>query len=98
MTPRVPSPTNRLLIGLAVTLAAVGVFSFYALKQIEMLNELQTRTIDRNRKDTLQLLRIQNNLHSLALAFRDMLDSDEPYGIEAWHGQFNRIRADLQNA
>jgi signal transduction histidine kinase len=98
MTQQVSSPTSRLLAGLAVTLAVVGVFSFYTLQQIRMLNELQTSTIDRNRKDTLQLLRIQNNLNALGLAFRDMLDSDEPYGIEAWRAQFNRIRADLQDA
>ncbi|HSW49889.1 MAG TPA: sensor histidine kinase [Bryobacteraceae bacterium] len=76
----------------------MGVFSFYALRQIGMLNELQASTIDRNRKDTLQLLRIQNSLHSIGLAFRDMLDGEEPYGIDAWHGQFKRIRADLLDA
>ncbi|MFB3777407.1 MAG: ATP-binding protein [Bryobacteraceae bacterium] len=98
MTPQVSSPTSRLLIGLVVTLTAVGLFSVYALRQIDMLNDLQTRTIDRNRKDTLQLLRIQNDLNSLGLAFRDMLDGGEPYGLEAWRGQFKRIRADLENA
>lgn len=86
------------MAGLAVTLAAVAVFSLYALRQIAGLRELQTSTVDRNRKDSLQLLRIQNNLHSLGLAMRDMLDSDEPYPLEAWRGQFNRIRLDLADA
>ena len=92
------SPTSRLLIGLAVTLAAVAVFSLYALSQIAGLRDLQTRTVDRNRKDSLQLLRIQNNLHTLGLAMRDMLDSTEPYPLDAWKGQFSRIRLDLEDA
>ncbi|HZT29673.1 MAG TPA: histidine kinase [Bryobacteraceae bacterium] len=95
---RLSSPTARLLVGLAVTLAAVGIFSLYALRQVEGLKDLQTRTVDRNRKDSLQLLRIQNDLHSLGLAMRDMLDNDEPYPLEAWKGQFDRTRADLEDA
>ncbi len=86
------------MVGLAVTLAAVGVFSLYTLHQIAGLKDLQTSTVDRNRRDSLQLLRIQNDLHSLGLAMRDMLDSDEPYPLEAWRGQFNRIRLDLADA
>jgi signal transduction histidine kinase len=92
------SPTSRLLIGLAVTLAAVGVFSLYALRQIAGLRDLQTSTVDRNRKDSLQLLRIQNNLNSLGLAMRDMLDPDPAYPLEAFKGQFARSRMDLDDA
>jgi signal transduction histidine kinase len=92
------SPTNRLLIGLAITLAAVAVFSLYALRHISGLRELQTSTVDRNRKDSLQLLRIQNALNSLGLAMRDMLDASEPYPLVAWRGQFNRTRVDLEDA
>ena len=94
----VSSPTKRLLGGLAITLAAVGLFSAYTLHQINGLRDLQTRIIDRNRKDSLQLLRIQRNLHSLGLAMRDMLGGDEPYPLEAWAGQFQRIRRDLEDA
>jgi signal transduction histidine kinase len=92
------SPTTRLMTGLAVTLAVVGLFSWYALHQIAGLKDLQTQLVDRNRRDSLQLLRIQSNLHSLGLAMRDMVNGDEPYGIQAYRGQFNRIRADLQDA
>ena len=92
------SPTSRLLIGLAITLAAVAVFSLYALRQIAMLKDLQARTVERNRKDSLQLLRIQNDLHSLGLAMRDMVDGNEPYPMEAWRGQFHRTRVDLDDA
>ncbi len=98
MVPHVASPTNRLLIGLAVTLAAVAVFSLYALGQLAGLKDLQTGIIDRNRKDSLQLLRIQNDLNSLGLAMRDMLDNDEPYPLSAFHAPFTRMRADLEDA
>ena len=92
------SPTARLLMGLAITLAAVAVFSLYALRQIAMLKDLQARTVERSRKDSLQLLRIQNDLHSLGLAMRDMVDGNEPYPLEAWRGQFSRTREDLDDA
>lgn len=94
----VASPTGRLLAGLAVTLAAVGVFSIYTLRQIRGLEDLQTRTVDRNRKDSLQLLRIQSDLHELGLAMRDMLEGGEPYPLAAWKPQFDRTRADLEDA
>jgi signal transduction histidine kinase len=93
-----PSPTFRLLAGLAITLLAVGVYSAYTIVQLHSLRELQTRTIDRNRTDTLLLLRIQNGLNSLALTMRDMVDSDEPYPLTAWQPQFRRIRSDLEDA
>jgi signal transduction histidine kinase len=92
------SPTSRLLIGLAITLAAVAVFSLYALRQIAGLKERQTRIVERNRKDSLQLLRIQNDLNSLGLAMRDMVEGYEPYPLEAWRAQFVRTRVDLEDA
>src|SRR6185295_15479467 len=98
MSQRFSSPTSRLMTGLAVTLAVVGVFSWYALHQISGLRDLQTQLIDRNRRDSLQLLRIQDNLHSLGLAMRDMVNGDEPYPLEAWKGQFDRIHAHLADA
>src|SRR6185503_20648354 len=98
MSHRFSSPTSRLMTGLAVTLAVVGVFSWYALHQIAGLQDLQTQLIDRNRRDTLQLLRIQNDLHSLGLAMRDMVNGDEPYGMLAYQVQFSQKRADLEDA
>ncbi len=93
-----PSPTTRLLAGLAVTLTAVAVYSGYTILQLAALQELQTRTIDRNRTDSLLLLRIQNNLNSVALTMRDMLDGSEPYPLTAWRAQFHRLRTDLEDA
>src|SRR5229473_6521984 len=92
------SPTRPLLIGLAITLLAVAVFSWYALSRIQGVRSLQTHIIDRNRQDSLQLLRIQNNFHSLALAMRDMVEGSEPYPLDAWKLQFDRIRFDLEDA
>jgi signal transduction histidine kinase len=92
------SPTPALLLGLAVTLLAVVAVSWYMTRQISSLRELQTDLADRNRADSLQLLRIQNDLNSLGLAMRDMLDSDEPYPLTAWSAQFERIRVDLESA
>ncbi len=92
------SPTPGLLFGLILTLAAVAAYSYYIGRQITALRVLQSDLVDRNRKDSLQLLRIQNNLHLLGLAMRDMLDDDHAYPLTAWSGQFQRIRGDLDDA
>ncbi|MEY2411880.1 MAG: hypothetical protein QOD84_486 [Acidobacteriaceae bacterium] len=92
------SPTAGLVLGLLVTLAAIIIYSWYITLQISGLRELQNNLSDRNRKDSLQLLRIQNELNSLGLAMRDMLDSGEPYPLTAWTGQFQRMRTDLDDA
>jgi hypothetical protein len=100
--PRPPSPerspTLGLLLSLIITLAAVVAYSAYITWQIAGLRKLQSEMIDRNRKDSLQLLRIQNDLHLLAVAMRDMIDNDEPYPLTAWSGQFQRIHTDLDDA
>ena len=92
------SPTLGLLLGLLVTFAAVVAYSAYITWQVAGLRKLQAELIDRNRKDSLQLLRIQNDLNLLAVAMRDMSDNDEPYPLTAWAAQFRRIRADLDDA
>ena len=74
------------------------VCSWYISRQISGLRVLQRDLADRNRRDSLQLLRIQNDLNSVALAMRDMLDADEPYPLTAWSSQFQRIRQDLDDA
>ena len=92
------SPTPGLLLGLIVTLTAVVVYSAYITWQVAGLRKLQSELIDRNRKDSLQLLRIQNDLNLLAVAMRDMIDNDEPYPLTAWSAQFQRIRTDLDDS
>jgi hypothetical protein len=93
-----PSPTPVLFLGLIITLIVVVTYSIYVERQIAGLRELQHDIADRNRKDSLELLRIQNDLNSLALAMRDMLDNDEPYPLTAWSAQFDRIHTDLDDA
>jgi signal transduction histidine kinase len=89
------SPTNGLLLGLVITLAAVLAYASYITVQLSGLRKLQSEMVDRNRKDSLQLLRVQNDLNSIALAMRDMLDTTEPYPLTAWSAQFERIHQDL---
>ncbi len=92
------SPTFGLLAGLAVTLSAVAIYAGYTVVQLRGLRQLQAETIDRNRTDSLLLLRIQNDLNSVDLAIRDMLDNGEPYPLTAWQAQFARLRVDLEDA
>lgn len=92
------SPTNRLLFGLVITLAVVVAYASYITVQLAGLRKLQSEMVDRNRKDSLQLLRIQNDLNSVALAMRDMLDTAERYPLTAWTAQFERMQQDLDAA
>jgi signal transduction histidine kinase len=92
------SPTSALLFGLVITLATVVAYSWYISNQIAGLRRLQTELADRSRRDSLQLLRIQNDLNQLALAMRDMLDTEQGYALIAWSAQFDRIRRDLDDA
>jgi signal transduction histidine kinase len=89
------SPTNGLLLGLVITLVAVLAYASYITVQLTGLRRLQSEMVDRNRKDSLQLLRVQNDLNSIALAMRDMLDTTEPYPLTAWTAQFERVHQDL---
>jgi signal transduction histidine kinase len=97
------SPTTPLYIGLVITLAAVVAYSAYVTRQIAGLRRLQSNLIDRNRKDSLQLLRIQNELNSIGISMRDMLDVDpldqaQHYPLTAWQPQFQRMQEDLDDA
>ncbi len=89
------SPTKILLLGLVITLAAVLAYAFYITVQLSGLRRLQSEMVERNRKDSLQLLRVQNDLNLIGLAMRDMLDASGPYPLVAWSAQFERIHEDL---
>jgi signal transduction histidine kinase len=86
------------LLGLVITLAAVVAYTAHFTYQLSGLRELQRDVIDRNRRDSLQLLRIQNDLNSLGLGMHDMLDTSQPYPLRAWSAQFQRIQRDLNDA
>jgi len=81
-----------------ITLAVVVAYSAYIRVQLTGLRKLQSDMVDRGRKDSLQLLRLQNDLNTVALAMRDMLDAGEPYPLIAWSAQFERVRGDLGSA
>jgi signal transduction histidine kinase len=93
-----PGPARGLYLGLVVTILAVLLYAAYITLQFAGLRQLQSEMVDRNRRDSLQLLRIQNDLNSLGLAMRDMLDVGGPYPLAAFAAQFERIRTDLQDA
>ena len=93
-----PGPASKLYLGLVVTILAVLVYAGYITLQFAGVRRLQGEMVDRNRKDSLQLLRIQNDLNLLGLAMRDMLDTGEPYPLIAFSAQFERIRTDLDDA
>ena len=92
------SPTGRLVAGLAFTLVVIGVYAAYTLNSVSRMRDLQTRIVDRNRRASLQLIRIQNDLNSLALSMRDMLDPGEGYPLAAWKAPLRRIRQNLEDA
>lgn len=97
------SPTTPLYIGLIITLLAVVGYSWYVTGRMASLRVLQRNLIDRNRRDSLQLLRIQNELDSIGMSMRDMLDetpdeSGRHHSLTAWRPQFQRMRIDLEDA
>jgi signal transduction histidine kinase len=88
----------RLSAGLLFSLLALAFYAGYTVTQLRMLRRLQTEIVDRNRRDSLLLLRVQNDLNLLGLGMRDMLDVQDQYPLTAWRGQFQRIRTDLEDA
>ena len=95
---RIQSPTPSLLTGSIIIIAAVVSYSTYIVRQMHVVRKLQQQMLDRNRRDALQMLRIQNNLNALGHTMRDLLDQTEPYPLTAWQPQFDRIRRDLDDA
>ncbi|MBE7543255.1 MAG: sensor histidine kinase [Bryobacteraceae bacterium] len=92
------APAVRQLAGLGVALAAVVIYSGYTQIQIEGLRRLQTDTLDRNRRGSLQLVRIQNSLNLIGLTFRDMERDGDPYPLTAYRPQLDRLRSGLEDA
>jgi len=93
-----PSPWRTLAIGVAVGVCTIAGIGAYTYSEVRRLRDEQTAISERNRKDSLQLLRIQNDLASLAVLMRDMLDRTEPYPLPGWQPAFDRVRQDLAEA
>src|SRR5580700_593398 len=62
------SPTRALLFGLIITLAAVVAYSAYITVQISGLRKLQSELVDRNRRDSLEQLRLPLQARQAALS------------------------------
>ena len=88
----------RLFAGLLSGVTALAVYAGYTGAELRVLRRLQTDIIDRNRRDSLLLVRVQNDLNMLGLGMRDMLDARDGYPLTAWRSQFQRIRTDLEDA
>ncbi len=98
LTTRSRSPVSRLVIGLTIAAVTIAGFSAYTVREIRRLRDEQTALSERNRLDGLQIVRIQQNLATVAATLRDMLDRIEPYPLSAWGNTFARLRLDLDQA
>lgn len=92
------SPITWLVIGVLVAALMVVTTSFYARREVRRLRDEQVALTERHRLDTLQLIRIDNNVATLAETLRDMTDGSEPYPLPAWQQAFERLRVDLDQA
>jgi signal transduction histidine kinase len=92
------SPARTLAIGVALALVTIAAVGAYTFAEVRRLRDEQTAISERNRKDSLQLLRIQNDLASLAVLMRDMADAVEPYPLSGFQPAFDRLRRDLAEA
>jgi signal transduction histidine kinase len=95
---RARAPLVGLALGLTLSLLTIIGFCLYAAHEIGRLRDEQMALSERNRRDSLQLIRVQNNLSTLAITLRDMTDRTEPYPMAAWASTFDRLELDLQQA
>ncbi len=91
-------PLVWLVAGVLVAALVVVSVSLYARREIAGLRDEQVALLERQRLDTLQLIRIDNNLTTLTETLRDMTDGSEPYPLSAWQQTFDRLHVDLDQA
>lgn len=84
------------MIGFAVALAALVFYALFTGRQVANLRKLQANTVERNRRDTLQLVRIQDALYSLEFAFHDVLEDE--YSVTSFEPQIQRLLLQLKYA
>lgn len=95
---RLTALTIRLVAGAILTLIVTASYAAYTLYAVDRARRVQVDLVDRNRKASLQLVRIQADLNALGLAMRDMIDNTAGYPMTAWRGQLNRIQDNLTDA
>jgi hypothetical protein len=91
----IPSPTRRLWLGLCVTLAIFIIFASYTIREIRWLQDFQVNVVQKNREDSLQLLRMEDDTNQLSQSLRDMTLPESRYPISYRKGQFSELHADM---
>ena len=94
----IPSPSTRLWAGLCIILSIFIIFTVYTIHEVRWLEDFQVNVVQRNRKASLQLLRLQNDAYLLAISMRDMALGKSKYPILDWQSEFTRLRADMTDA
>lgn len=91
----IPSPSRRLWLGLCVTLAIFVIFASYTIHEIRWLQDYQVNVVQKNRKDSLQLLGLQDDTYQLAVSLRDMTLPESRYPIYYWKGKFSGLHEEM---
>ena len=94
---KIPSPSRRLWLGLCVTLAIFVIFASYTIHEIRWLQDYQVNVVQKNRKDSLQLLELQDDTYQLAVSLRDMTLPESRYPIYYWKGKFSGLHEEMNN-
>ena len=94
----IPSPSARLWVGLCIILSIFVVFAAYTIREIRWLEDYQVNVVQKNRKASLELLRLQNDAYLLAISLRDMTAARARYPIHEWRPEFIRMRRDMDDA
>src|SRR5271169_4775219 len=94
----IPSPTTRLWLGLCVILSIFILFTVYTIHEVRWLQDFQVNVVQRNRKASLQLLRLQNDAYLLAISTREMTLAQSQVPILDWRPEFARLREDMTDA
>jgi signal transduction histidine kinase len=95
---QIPSPARRLWLGLCVILSTFAIFAGYTARKIEWLENVEANVVERNRKSSLQLERLDNDTYLLAISIRDMALGRSAYPLRDWKPVFTRLRNDMENA
>lgn len=95
---QIPSPTTRLWVGLCIVLSIFVVFAVYTIHEIRWLEDFQVNVVQKNRKASLQLLRLQNDAYLLAISIWDMNQTGGKYPIGDSRAEFTRLREDMDDA
>lgn len=94
----IPSASLRLWVGLCVILSIFIVFAVYSIHQIRWLEDYQINVVQRNRRASIVLLRLQDDAHQLGILLRDMTLKQAELPIPDWRASFESLRGDMTNA